>query len=236
MTLSQVASSMVPTGPPSPTPAAVTRISIRPKSCTARSASACCAAPSVTSSNSRRLCGESSSTLCHSADSFRSVPMTIAPSRAKRCAQASPIPDAAPVTMATLFSNAGMLCPPANGVICVIAGVSHTALCKGVILRITVLRPAPHINDFPGPEQCHLALVILVETALDRRVLPDQLRMQFTETAVIVRVHFRPALQARGAALNHRFQAFHDVTDLAFAVEYQAAAKGEVGAGAVHTI
>src|SRR6266511_144786 len=82
-------------GPPPATPAAFRTTSSRPWSATIASIASATAASSVTS------------TICvsPSGPGSRSTPATFAPSSANRRAHASPIPDAAPVTSATLPSR-----------------------------------------------------------------------------------------------------------------------------------
>ena len=88
---------------------------MRPKRSTIIAAMACQAASSVTSSWWNNAVPPaapiSSATAAPSAST--SATTTLAPSRANRRAMAAPMPLAAPVTMATLFSSLIVILPPA---------------------------------------------------------------------------------------------------------------------------
>ena len=80
--------------------------------CTASSTICFCASASRTSSEWNSAAFADCSTAAHTSVVLMSEPMTMAPSAAKRSAQAKPIPDAAPVTYTTLPSRRPMLFPP----------------------------------------------------------------------------------------------------------------------------
>ena len=96
-------------GPPPATPAAVTTASSRPCSATVASTAAAIAASSRTSASTNDDVGQRPAALRASCrGSERSRPTTRAPSCTKRATHASPMPDAAPVTSATLPSRLSM--------------------------------------------------------------------------------------------------------------------------------
>ena len=92
--------SSVCTGPPPATPAALTMPSIRPRLETVAATSSATEGSSATSTcrNDQDLPNDGSG-----ARSARSAPTTVAPSSSSRSAHARPMPEAAPVTITTLF-------------------------------------------------------------------------------------------------------------------------------------
>src|SRR5262245_3562294 len=94
--------------PPRPTPAAFTSTSMRPSAArAAATASSTCASLRTSTPSRKSAFGAARSTSRQASPTgfWRSIPATLAPSAAKRAAQAAPIPDAAPVTSATLRSR-----------------------------------------------------------------------------------------------------------------------------------
>ena len=112
---SHSASSHTPYGPPPPTPALLTRMLTAPKRSIVASAAACNSRFSDTSALTpaiSALLGFSASTAHASAASSMSQSMTLAPARASALAMPSPMPDAAPVTNATLPGDVRMAALP----------------------------------------------------------------------------------------------------------------------------
>src|ERR671918_2089532 len=118
-------------GPPPATPAAFSTTSIRPWSAT-------------TASTASRIDGSSATSATRTSPSgpgCRSTPTTFAPSTAKRRAHARPIPDAAPVTSATLPSRRPTTVCSLKRVLVVKVGVRGVGMKFALFYEIPVAKP-----------------------------------------------------------------------------------------------